>query len=292
MTNRLQKFTESKPVWSSLIFIILFIGLTVILGQLVMAIFGERINEPGFVWHWGVFGLGQLLLGFLFMYFMHKVGVSQPTDFACKGVGRGLLLGWGGWIIVAISATTFFAPIPAAAYLTPPIVSLLVIVFHVFATGFYEEVVVRGLVFRVLLRKMGANKKGVIGAVFLSAALFGISHISNVFSDPNTMRVLAQVFFALMGGAFFAALFLRTGRLWVTIVIHALVNLPGYLRDVIVSPEGLAALEAQSQTNILLNPVFQYLSAGCLFLVFSLLLLAKYKVTPAVSLPEAEPVEE
>lgn len=81
-------------------------------------------------------------------------------------------------------------------------------------TGLFEELVFRAIVFRLLLRAFG-----VWPALVLSAALFGGLHLLN----PNSTPV-AAIAIAIEAGLMLAAFYLLTGRLWMSIGVHAAWN--------------------------------------------------------------------
>lgn len=80
--------------------------------------------------------------------------------------------------------------------------------------GLFEELVIRAIVFRLLLRAFG-----VWPALVLSAALFGGLHLLN----PNATAV-AAVAIAVEAGLMLAAFYLLTGRLWMSVGVHAAWN--------------------------------------------------------------------
>ena len=82
------------------------------------------------------------------------------------------------------------------------------------ASGVFEELIFRAIVLRLLMRAFGAWP-----ALALSAALFGALHLSN----PNATPV-AAVAIAVEAGLMLASFYLLTGRLWVSIGVHAAWN--------------------------------------------------------------------
>jgi membrane protease YdiL (CAAX protease family) len=82
------------------------------------------------------------------------------------------------------------------------------------ASGVFEELIFRAIVLRLLMRAFG-----IWPALALSAALFGALHLSN----PNATPV-AAVAIAVEAGLMLAAFYLLTGRLWVSIGVHAAWN--------------------------------------------------------------------
>ena len=109
-------------------------------------------------------------------------------------------------------------------------------------SAFLEEVLVRGVILRLLWRAFGP-----VAAFAISAALFGVGHIGNPGATWFTTTCIA-VEAGVMLGAFYAL----TGRLWVSIGVHAGWNFTqGYLFGAAVSGgdfgEALATSTAQPQ---------------------------------------------
>jgi uncharacterized protein len=78
------------------------------------------------------------------------------------------------------------------------------------AVGVFEELLIRGVIFRLLMRAAGLWP-----ALIASAALFGAGHLGN----PNA-TVLGAVAIAIEAGLMLAGFFLLTGRLWMPIGVH------------------------------------------------------------------------
>lgn len=81
-------------------------------------------------------------------------------------------------------------------------------------TGLIEELLLRAIVFRLLIRAFGISP-----ALALSAALFGAMHLLN----PNATLVAAAAI-AVEAGLMLAAFYMLTGRLWMSIGVHAAWN--------------------------------------------------------------------
>jgi membrane protease YdiL (CAAX protease family) len=81
-------------------------------------------------------------------------------------------------------------------------------------SGFFEELIFRAIVLRLLMRAFG-----IWPALGLSAALFGALHLTN----PNATPV-AAIAIAVEAGLMLASFYLLTGRLWMSIGVHAAWN--------------------------------------------------------------------
>ena len=111
-----------------------------------------------------------------------------------------------------------------------------------------EEVLVRGILFRLLWRAFGPAV-----ALAASAALFGLGHAFN----PGATFV-STLCIALEAGVMLGAFYALTGRLWVSIGVHAAWNFTqGYVFGAAVSGgttgPALATSLARPDANILLS---------------------------------------
>ncbi|MFC5462318.1 CPBP family intramembrane glutamic endopeptidase [Massilia niabensis] len=79
--------------------------------------------------------------------------------------------------------------------------------------GVLEEVIGRGIVFRITEESLGSWP-----AILISAMLFGLLHL------PNEGAGLLSISITVVAGAFFAAAYMLTRRLWLCIGIHAAWN--------------------------------------------------------------------
>jgi membrane protease YdiL (CAAX protease family) len=82
------------------------------------------------------------------------------------------------------------------------------------SSGFMEELVLRAVVLRLLMRAFGAWP-----ALVFSAALFGALHLTN----PNA-TAMAAIAIAVEAGLMLAAFYMLTGRIWMSVGVHAAWN--------------------------------------------------------------------
>ena len=92
--------------------------------------------------------------------------------------------------------------------------AMIVPVIWVILMATLEELIFRGMVYRIFEEWLGT-----ISALILSAVIFGGMHISNDNAD------LISVLSATSGGLLMGALYSLTGRLWIPIFFHASWNL-------------------------------------------------------------------
>jgi membrane protease YdiL (CAAX protease family) len=116
--------------------------------------------------------------------------------------------------------------------------------------GFCEQIMGRGVVLSVMLRKWGDTRRGVYLAVLLSSALFGAAHIFNLISGHLPLVAnLAQMLYGFFFGVIFAACLLRNNSIWPMIILHAIVDFGGGLRHIAAGGGGQTAVANSTVAN-------------------------------------------
>ena len=135
----------------------------------------------------------------------------EITELSAKGSGRnlisGILLGAilqsltifviylnGGLSIISINPLLFLIP-PLAMALT---------------SGIFEEILLRGIIFRIMQEKLGSYI-----ALVISALIFGALHLAN----PNSSLITA-LGISIEAGLLLGAAYIYSGSLWFPIAIH------------------------------------------------------------------------
>lgn len=88
-----------------------------------------------------------------------------------------------------------------------------------FLNAFGEELLFRGVIFALLLRLPAWQ------AIALNGVLFGAMHLLHGFMGAPWASALTQAGWTTLGGMMFCAVRLRTGSLWLAIVLHMAKNL-------------------------------------------------------------------
>lgn len=79
------------------------------------------------------------------------------------------------------------------------------------------------------------TRKQFLGLVFLTSFFFGVIHIENYFRGDELGMVLTQAFYAGCAGVFYAALYLRTGSIIPSVILHTLWDFVRFLDPAIVA---------------------------------------------------------
>lgn len=90
--------------------------------------------------------------------------------------------------------------------------------------GIREECFFRGAIQNILSKKYAHSVKGVWISALIGAASFALVHLLNIFAGYDPVIVIAQTLSAMGSGLFFVAIYLRSGNLWASALVHALID--------------------------------------------------------------------
>jgi hypothetical protein len=152
------------------------------------------------------------------------------------------------------------------------LIYLLLSLFFFISTAALEEVIFRGIVYRIVEEKLGTNL-----AVIISALLFGLAHAPN--ENANAISILS----AAAGGVLLGLLFSLTRRLWLPIVFHAgwnwaqaswgavvsgIEELPNFLQARLDGPELITGGAFGPENSIITVVLVLLLSAAAYYLTW------------------------
>lgn len=106
-----------------------------------------------------------------------------------------------------------------------PIHEWVVILNNYFGAGIREEMVYRYFLFKVIF--IGILRMPFVMALFLSSAMFGLMHYSNIIDlhNPEDVRSrTVQVFTCFLIGLLYGYLYSYTNNIWFVIFLHGISN--------------------------------------------------------------------
>lgn len=193
----------------------LVIGLVAVIGAMTVAGIGWQLAIKPLGWGpWGEVARALVLVAvamLAYAAFVRWIERRPVTDFG----RRGALAEWAIGVALGFAAISLTVAVIAAlggyriTGWNPPSVLVPVLALAIFS-GVFEEIVTRGLVFRLLEEWLGSWT-----ALALSALLFGLLHIMN----PNA-TLLAAAAISIEAGILLGALYMLTRRLWMAIGLH------------------------------------------------------------------------
>jgi uncharacterized protein len=148
---------------------------------------------------------------FVYWLIVHFIERKPFADFSMQGAGRECLFGAGigaGAMSLTIGVIAIFGGYEIIGHNGPRI--LIAVLSMAIISGVFEEVLIRGVVFRFLEQWLGS-----VAALALSAFLFGALHLAN----PGATWIAAFAI-ALEAGILLGAIYMLTRRLWAAIGLH------------------------------------------------------------------------
>lgn len=141
-----------------------------------------------------------------FKYYEKRKVTELAADNLAKNLSIGILIGvvlqsltvlviylTGGFNVVSVNPVSFIIPLTVA-----------------FTAAILEEILIRGILFRVLEEKLGSYI-----ALFISAIIFGALHLTN----PGA-TLISALCVAIEAGILLGAAFIYSRNLWFPIAIH------------------------------------------------------------------------
>ena len=227
MWDRMNKFVHSHVIISACILSVIFSP--VLAGISILA---ANMTSSGRL---TVFTIVKLVLSVIVIWLMRKMQVFNINDFNFDKTRKGVFLTCVGSVFAIIGLLYIFVQLPENRFIAPNLLDFLIVALsQLIGVGIFEEVLYRGLVLKILLKKLGHSKRGIINACVISSVIFGMVHITNIvdiainaehLSVGVILPIVSQIIFATAFGLLVVALFLRSGTLWIPILIHGVGNL-------------------------------------------------------------------
>ena len=194
-------------------------------------------------------------VGFVFLF-----GFS--TAFESRKLLKGLLCGMPLIVVQLIVLISFFidsASTPDVAW--KPMSMILLGLFSVVGIGIREECIFRATIQNILAKKYANSVKGIWITAIVSAVVFGLIHMTNIIAGVEVLSALVQSFTNIGIGLFFAALYLRSGNIWVLVLIHTLTDTAGLASSVFTYQNEIAVMSALPLQSIIGGVIFVGISA-------------------------------
>jgi membrane protease YdiL (CAAX protease family) len=212
LPSRTQRFIRF-PLIRAIIALLMVVG-AIILVQLVMKLLGRQVfatDELPLLWKILMFLFMTAMAFFSYRFYvrlLEKRPVSELGKFgAIKELGVGCAI--GAVLMVSIILILWMLGYYQVVAISSLVVLLLPFFRAVF-TGFFEEIVFRGIIFRIMNESLGSWL-----AVIISSLLFGFAHSG----EPNA-TLFSSIAIALEAGILLSAVYLFTRRLWMVIGLH------------------------------------------------------------------------
>ncbi|MEP6805451.1 MAG: type II CAAX endopeptidase family protein [Flavobacterium sp.] len=147
---------------------------------------------------------------FTYILFFKKYDKRTVTEFASKGLAKNLIIGTSiGFLLQSLTILVIYLNGSYSVVSINPISFILIPFALMFTVAIIEEVLVRGIIFRIMEEKLGSYI-----SLTISSILFGALHLAN----PN--GTLISSICITTAGFLMGAAFIYSRNLWVPITLH------------------------------------------------------------------------
>lgn len=173
--------------------------------------------------------LGQIGVVLLLVIVLWRT--DRLTVLGRHGMGFGKGLALFGSLIIAVAVASLFIGAPIQSTELNPPLTIAIFLIWMCAIGMSEEFECRAIMAETLLEHFGTERSGMLKAVIVSAVIFGGMHLMNI-GVPNAdpVGIVLQAAQAFVIGLVFAAIYFRTGNIWVCVTVHAIWDFFSFLQ--------------------------------------------------------------
>ncbi len=270
--NKLEKWEDSHPVLHAIVQMIFYMLLVQVFTLAVIMVFevvgalsyllsGDGNVSSSYTSDMVVLtSIANMISHMLFVlvYWLRRRG-QLHRFFRVGNTGRGILLGWS--VLVTVSITFFLNVINKEQF-----GSVGTALFLGIEPGITEEVLFRIIPISIAMKSR--KREQLVLPVFLFTGLsFGLIHSINIIAGADPFITLIQVIYATGVGFLFAAIYMRTGNMWITIFLHTFNDAVDFLTLDLQSTGGVLtdAPDLSSLIGLLLFAVLYFINAFYIF---------------------------
>ena len=143
--------------------------------------------------------------------FYRKVENREVPEISTKGIIRNLMLGTLiGVILQTLTVLVIYLSNGFHVVAVNPVSFIIIPLTVAFSVAIFEEILIRGIIFRIAEEKLGSYI-----SLILSAIIFGALHLMNKESS-----IISAACIAVEGGLLLGAAYIYSRNLWLPISIH------------------------------------------------------------------------
>lgn len=156
----------------------------------------------------GLFVSSACILSYIL--FFKKYDKRIITEFALKGLSKNLIIGLlTGFVLQSLTVLVMYLNGNYSITTVNPVSFILIPFALMFTVAIIEEILVRGIIFRIMEEKLGSYI-----SLTISSVLFGVFHLAN----PN--GTLISGICITTAGFLMGAVFIYSRSLWMPIALH------------------------------------------------------------------------
>ena len=129
-------------------------------------------------------------------------------------------------LVVAVNNLPSVALLGGDARITASAFEIVFFAVECILVAAFEELAFRAALFPMILKNRRSTK-GIFFSIVISSALFGLFHTVNLIYGASVGSVLLQIGYSTLVGCMCAFILLKTGSVWLCVVVHAVYNFCG-----------------------------------------------------------------
>ena len=264
----LKRLRSAHPMLYCLVAEVLFLGMLFVASLLSLLLILFVVRDIDAVDDYMLTFMQEVVGVLVAWFFLARTGKSGLLRRRGSGFFNGLLVGLSPIALISYNAyNTLLFGRPEGDML--PAWHVVWFLIGMTSVGVAEEFLFRGVIAQTLLEHFGTSRAGVWKACLLSGLLFGAAHLTNLLSSAP-FGVLMQCVFAASLGTLFAAIYFRTGNLWVTVFLHGAMDIASMLVGGLYGTEDVAESISGYDASMMLSIL--------IYLIPTLFLLRKKKI--------------
>lgn len=160
------------------------------------------------------------------------------------------------------------------------LVNLVSLIIYTALIGFFEEIFFRGIIESELLNNYSDTKKHAVISILISAFIFGIVHITNVFYGQDILTTGTQVVQTIAIGVLFGSIYYVSKNIWAVIFLHGFYDFSILLGDVNLIKD--CGYVANIPISVTIQSVVVSLFLSCIYILYSIIVLKNSNVFPMI----------
>lgn len=152
---------------------------------------------------------------YAYTYFYKKYEKRTIKEFSTQAIATNILFGSSiGVLLQSLTILVIMAGADFEIVFVNPISDMIIPFTVAFSVAIFEEILIRGIIFRIVEEKLGSYI-----SLFITAIIFGALHLAN----PNS-TLLSGVYVGIEAGFLMGAAYIYARNLWFPIAIHSAWN--------------------------------------------------------------------
>ena len=157
----------------------------------------------------GIFASIAVIIAYKFVF--RKIENRKVTEISARGIAKNLILGLLiGVVLQSLTVLVIYLNNGFSLVSVNPVSFIIIPLTVAFTVAIFEEILIRGIIFRIAEEKFGSYV-----SLALSAIIFGALHLMN----PGSSFISAACV-AVEGGLLLGAAYIYSRNLWLPIAIH------------------------------------------------------------------------